>query len=91
MTPEIINLSEALDDIIHKLRACSAVIADLAEMYPLKYNEEDHAVMASTSDRLEDAFFAYNMRMQVFTTNLAKYGRKQTDIRKDEHRDSQGA
>ena len=83
MRPEIINLSDHLSKIAYKLRECSAVIADLAEMYPLKYDEDDHAEMARVSDVLENAFFQYNVRMQVFTTNLARYGNSKTDISKD--------
>lgn len=75
MRPEIINLSEHLSKCAYTIKECSAVIADLAEMYPLKYDEEDHAEMARVSDLLEDAFFQYNVRMKVFTTNLAKYGK----------------
>ncbi len=74
MRPEIINLSEHLSKVAYTLKECSAVIADLAEMYPLKYDEEDHAEMARVSDLLENSFFQYNVRMQVFTTNLARYG-----------------
>ena len=83
MRPEIINLSEHLSKIAYTLKECSAVIADLAEMYPLKYDEEDHAEMARVSDLLEDALFQYNTRMKVFTTNLARYGKSKTDIRKN--------
>ena len=83
MRPEIINLSEHLSKCAYTLKECSAVIADLAEMYPLKYDEEDHAELARVSDLLEDAFFQYNVRMKVFTTNLAKYGNTKTDISKD--------
>ena len=83
MRPEIINLSEHLAKVAYTLKECSAVIADLAEMYPLKYDEEDHAEMARVSDMLENAFFQYNVRMQVFTTNLARYGNTKNDIRKD--------
>lgn len=83
MRPEIINLAEHLTMVAYTLKECSAVIADLAEMYPLKYNEEDHAEMARVSDLLEDAFFQYNTRMQVFTTNLARYGQSKADIRKN--------
>lgn len=77
MRPEIINLSEHLSKCAYTLRECSAVIADLAEMYPLKYDEGDHAEMARVSDLLEDAYFQYSVRMKVFTTNLAKYGSRQ--------------
>ena len=83
MRPEIINLSEHLTKVAYTLKECSAVIADLAEMYPLKYNEDDHAEMAKVSDLLEDAFFQFNVRMQVLTTNLARYGNTKNDIRKD--------
>lgn len=83
MRPEIINLSEHLSKCAYTLRECSAVIADLAEMYPLKYDEEDSAEMARISDLMEDAYFQYNVRMQVFTTNLQRYGKPNTDIRKD--------
>lgn len=83
MRPEIINLSEHLSKIAYSLKECSAVIADLAEMYPLKYDEEDHAEMARVSDLLEDSYFQYNVRMKVFTTNLAKYGKSKTNISKD--------
>ena len=83
MRPEIINLSEHLSKVAYTLKECSAVIADLAEMYPLKYDEEDHAEMARISELLEDSYFQYNVRMQVFTTNLAKYGNTKNDIRKD--------
>lgn len=76
MRPEIINLAEHLSKVAYTLKECSAVIADLAEMYPLKYNEEDHAEMARVSDLLEDSYFQYNVRMKVFSTNLARYGRK---------------
>lgn len=76
MRPEIINLSDHLRKCAYTLKECSAVIADLAEMYPLKYDEEDHAEMARVSDLMENAFFQYNVRMQVFTSNLARYGRK---------------
>lgn len=83
MRPEIINLAEHLSKVAYTLKECSAVIADLAEMYPLKYDEEDHAEMARVSDLLEDAFFQYNTRMQVFTTNLARYGNSKNDISKN--------
>lgn len=76
MRPEIINLSEHLTKVAYTLKECSAVIADLAEMYPLKYDEEDNAEMARVSDLLEDAYFQFNVRMKVFTTNLARYGNK---------------
>lgn len=76
MRPEIINLSEHLSKCAYTLKECSAVIADLAEMYPLKYDEEDHAEMAQVSGLLEDAYFQYSVRMKVFTTNLARYGKK---------------
>ena len=82
MRPEIINLSEHLSKCAYTLKECSAVIADLAEMYPLKYDEEDHAEMARISDLMEDAYFQYNVRMQVFTTNLQRYNGKQDDISK---------
>lgn len=74
MRPEIINLSEHLSKCAYTLKECSAVIADLAEMYPLKYDEEDHAEMARVSDMLEDAYYQYSIRMKVFTTNLKRYG-----------------
>lgn len=83
MRPEIINLSEHLSKCAYTLKQCSVVIADLAEMYPLKYDEEDHAELARVSDMLEDAFFQYNVRMKVFTTNLAKYGNAKDDISKN--------
>ena len=83
MRPEIINLSEHLSKVAYTLKECSAVIADLAEMYPIKYDEEDHAEMARISELLEDSYFQYNVRMQVFTTTLAKYGNTKNDIRKD--------
>lgn len=76
MRPEIINLSEHLSKCAYTLRECSAVIADLAEMYPLKYDEGDHAEMARVSDLLGDAYFLYSTRMKVFTTNLKRYGKK---------------
>ena len=75
MRPEIINLSEHLSKVAYTLKECSAVIADLAEMYPLKYDEEDHAELAKVSDLMEDAYFQYTVRMQVFTSNLARYGK----------------
>ena len=83
MRPEIINLSEHLSKCAYTLKECSAVIADLAEMYPLKYDEEDHAEMARVSDLMEDAYFQYTIRMQVFTSNLARYGNTKNDIRKN--------
>lgn len=76
MRPEIINLSEHLSKCAYTLKECSAVIADLAEMYPVRYDEDDHAEMAKVSDLLEDAYFQYNVRMKVFTTNLAKYSKQ---------------
>lgn len=75
MRPEIINLSEHLSKCAYTLKECSAVIADLAEMYPLEYDEGDHAEMARVSDLLEDAYFQYSTRMKVFTTNLKRYGK----------------
>ena len=83
MRPEIINLSEHLTKVAYTLKECSAVIADLAEMYPLKYDEGDHAEMARVSDLLEDAYFQFNVRMQVFTTNLARYGKPKGNLSKD--------
>lgn len=76
MRPEITNLAEHLTKVAYTLKECSAVVADLAEMYPLKYDEEDHAEMAKVSDLLEDAYFQFNVRMQVFTTNLKRYGQQ---------------
>lgn len=83
MRPEIINLAEHLTKVAYTLKECSAVLADLAEMYPVRYDEDDHAEMARVSDLLEDSYFQYNVRMKVFTTNLARYGNTKNDIRKD--------
>lgn len=83
MRPEIINLQDVLGDIIYRLDAASAAIADLAEMYPLPYAEDDHTAMAAMADRLEDCVFRFNVHFQVFTTNLARYGTSKTDIRKN--------
>lgn len=77
MRPEIINLQDVLGDIIYRLDAASAAIADLAEMYPLPYSEEDHAAMARMADRLGDSVFRFNVRFRVFTTNLARYGKNE--------------
>lgn len=76
MRPEIINLTDVLGDIIYRLDEASAVVADLAEMYPLQYAAEDHEAMAAMSDRLEDSMFRFNVRFSLFTTNLARYGNK---------------
>lgn len=84
MRPEIINLQDVLGDIIYRLDAASAAVADLAEMYPLPYAEDDHTAMAAMADRLEDSVFRFNVRFNVFTTNLARYGNHtKTDIRQN--------
>ncbi len=76
MRPEIINLSDHLSKVAYALKECSAVLADLAEMYPVRYDEDDHAEMARVSDLLEDSYFQLNVNMEAFTTKLASYGRK---------------
>lgn len=74
MRPEIINLGEHLSKVAYTLKECSAVLADLAEMYPVRYDEDDHAEMARVSDLLEDSYFQLNVNMQQFVTKLARYG-----------------
>lgn len=82
MRPEIINLGEHLTKVAYTLKECSAVLADLAEMYPVRYDEEDHAEMARVSDLLENSYFQLNVNMQSFVTKLARNGKSNTDISK---------
>ena len=74
MTPEFINLTEAMDVIIHKLESISACVADVAESYPRRYGEEDTAALAARSKRLEDTIFRFSVHFKVLTDNLTRYG-----------------
>ncbi len=73
MSPELINLTDIIGDIAYKLDEVSAVVADLAEMYPMRSKREDYAALCRSGERIEDAMFRFNVRLQVFAENLDKY------------------